>query len=148
MNDILKVVNKNIIYSHGLCKALCDHPRNLTDDQMKALKAVDGLFGITLAGSFIAKDRKERTVDNFMKHIKHAIDIMGIDNVCFGFDFMDYLDAFANSNIDAIPDATKTNVIVEGLRKMGLSEDDIDKITWKNFYDRYKHLVVMKGSKK
>ena len=146
--DILKVVNKNIIYSHGLCKALCDHPRNLTDDQMKALKAVDGLFGITLAGSFIAKEREERTVENFMKHIKHAIDIMGIDNVCFGFDFMDYLDAFANSNIDAVPDATKTNVIVEGLRKMGLSEDDIDKITWKNFYDRYKHLVVMKGSKK
>ena len=61
---------------------------------------------------------------------------------------MDYLDAFANSNIDAVPDATKTNVIVEGLRKMGLSEEDIDKITWKNFYDRYKHLVVMKGSKK
>ena len=30
---------------------------------------------------------------------------------------------------------------------MGLSDDDIDKITWKNFYDRYKHLVVLKGSK-
>ena len=145
--DILNVVHKNIIYSHGLCKALCDHPRNLTDDQMRTLKKVDGLFGITLADSFIAKEKENRTMDMFLKHIKHAIDIMGIDNVCFGFDFMDYLSAFANSNLVDVSDATKTNNIIIGLKKMGLSDDDIDKITWKNFYDRYKHLVVLKGSK-
>ena len=83
----------------------------------------------------------------FLKHIKHAIDIMGIDNVCFGFDFMDYLSAFANSNLVDVSDATKTNNIIIGLKKMGLSDEDIDKITWGNFYNRYKHLVIMKGNK-
>ena len=143
--DILNVVNKNIIYSHGLCKALCDHPRNLTDDQMRALKKVDGLFGITLADSFIAKEKENRTMDMFLKHIEHAIDIMGIDNVCFGFDFMDYLSAFANSNLVDVSDASKTNNIIIGLKKIGLSDTDIDKITWGNFYNRYQHLVVLKG---
>ena len=146
--DALKVVSKNIIYSHGLCKALCNHPRNLTDDQMKALKKVDGLFGITLADSFIAENKEERTMDKFLCHVKHAIDIMSINNVCFGFDFMDYLDAFANSNLKDVPDATKVDNIIKGLKKIGLNDEEIDKITWKNFYDRYKDMVVLRGQVK
>ena len=146
--DILNVVSKNIIYSHGLCKALCNHPRNLTDDQMRALKAKDGLFGITLASSFIAEDKDKRTMERFLEHIKHAISIMGIDNICFGFDFMDYLDAFANSNLVDIADATKLDNLIIGLKSIGLNDEEIDKITWSNFYNRYKHLVVLKGSKK
>lgn len=146
--EILDVVSKNIIYSHGLCKTLCNHPRNLTDDQMRALKAKDGLFGITLASSFISEDKSMRTMSKFLEHVKHAISIMGIDNVCFGFDFMDYLDAFANSNLEDISDATKLDNLITGLKSIGLNDEEIDKITWSNFYNRYKDLVVLKGSKK
>lgn len=143
--DALSVVSKNIIYSHGLTKKYCNHPRNLTDEQLLALKKVDGLFGITLASSFIAEDKTQRTMEMFLKHVKHAIDIMGIDNVCFGFDFMDYLSEFQNSNLNDVKDATCAYRIIEGLESLGLSDEDIEKVTWKNFYNRYKHLVVLKG---
>lgn len=135
--DALKVVNKNIIYSHGNCKSLCNHIRNVTDDQMRALKEVDGLLGLTLANNFVSSEKEEQTLDNFMKHIKHAIDIMGIDNVCFGFDFMDYLDDFPNSNLQEVNNATLSYRIIEGLENIGLSREDINKICYYNFYNRY-----------
>ena len=142
--DILSVVNKNIIYSHGNCKALCNHVRNVTDDQMRALKAVDGLLGLTLANNFIDSDKDKQTMARFLEHVKHAIDIMGIDNVCFGFDFMDYLSDFPNSNLEAVKDTTYTYRIIEGLKQIGLTDDEIDKVCYRNFYDRYKDKVVFK----
>ena len=142
--DILSVVNKNIIYSHGNCKALCNHVRNVTDEQMRALKAVDGLLGLTLANNFIDSDKDKQTMARFLEHVKHAIDIMGIDNVCFGFDFMDYLSDFPNSNLEAVKDTTYTYRIIEGLKQIGLTDDEIDKVCYRNFYDRYKDKVVFK----
>src|SRR5690554_3776752 len=88
--DVIGYTNKNIIASHSNIKELCDHPRNLTKEQLKHLKKVNGLLGLTLVGGFISSNKKERTLDNFLKHLEYAINIMGIDNVCFGFDFMDY----------------------------------------------------------
>lgn len=139
--DALKVVKKNIIYSHGLCKKYGNHVRNLNDEQLKALKDVDGLFGITLAASFINEDKEKRTFEVFMKHVKHIIDIMGVDNVCFGFDFMDYLNEFPNCNLVDIPDATFAFRAIDGLKSLGLSDEDIDKICYNNFYNRYGYLA-------
>lgn len=139
--DALKVVNKNIIYSHGLCKVYCDHPRNLTDEQLNALKEKNGLFGITLAKSFIAKEEEDRTFEMFKKHVRHAIDIMGVDNICFGFDFMDYLSEFPNSNLKDVSDATFSFRIIDMLEEMGFNSEDIDKMCYKNFFNRFGHLV-------
>ena len=141
--DALKVVNKNIIYSHGNVKKLCSHVRNVTDDQMKALKKVDGLLGLTLANNFVDKDENNQTLDRFLEHLKYAISIMGVDNVCFGFDFMDYLSDFPNSNLEEVKDATFAYRIIEGMQKIGLSEEDIDKICYQNFYRRYHDKIVM-----
>ncbi len=148
--DALKVVHKNIIYSHGNVKTLCDHPRNVTDDQMKALAKVDGLLGLTLANNFVDKEEQNQTLDRFLEHLKHAISIMGIDHICFGFDFMDYLSDFPNSNLEEVKDATFAYRIIEGMEKIGLSEEEIDKICYRNFYDRYQDKIIMtsEGKKK
>ena len=143
--DAINHVHKNIIYSHGNCKALCKHPRNVTDDQMRALKAKDGLLGLTLADNFIAEAKEERTMERFLEHVKHAINIMGIDNVCFGFDFMDYLSEFPNCNLTDVKDATLAYRIIEGLQSIGLTDEEIDKITYDNFYRRFKDKVVLRG---
>lgn len=142
--EALEVVNKNIIYSHGNCKALCEHIRNVTDDQMRALKEVDGLLGLTLANNFVSQNREEQTLDKFLDHVKHAIKIMGVDNVCFGFDFMDYLDDFPNSNLEEVNNATLAFRIIEGLEKIGLSREDIDKICYYNFFNRYQDKLYIK----
>jgi len=139
--DAIKTVNKNIIYSHGLTKKYCNHPRNLTDEQLVALREKDGLFGITLAASFIAEEKQNRTFEQFKKHVRHAIDIMGVDNICFGFDFMDYLSEFPNCNLVDVSDATFSYRIIEMLREMGYNSIEINKMCYDNFYRRYGHLV-------
>ena len=136
--EALNIVNKNIIYSHGLCKKYCGHCRNLTDDQMKALKNVNGLFGLTLANNFVNDDKDKQDLEHFLDHVDHAKEIMSIDNLCFGFDFMDYLSEFPNSNIEEVSDATKAYRIIEGLRRRGYTEEEIEKICFKNFYERFK----------
>ncbi len=143
--EALEVTSKNIIYSHGNCKALCDHVRNVTDDQMVALKKVDGLLGLTLANNFVSSNVKDQTLDKFLEHLKHAVSIMGIDNVCFGFDFMDYLSDFPNSNLEEVSNASLVYRIVDGLESIGYSKEDINKICFDNFYKRYKDKIVLRG---
>lgn len=140
--EALEIVDKNIIYSHGLCKKFCSHVRNLTDDQMKALKQKDGLFGLTLANNFVSDDKDKKDLSHFLDHVDHAKAIMGIDNLCFGFDFMDYLSEFPNSNIEEVSDATKAYRIIDGLRDRGYTEEEIEKICYKNFYERFKDKIA------
>ena len=142
--DALKVVNKNIIYSHGNCKSLCEHVRNVTDEQMKALKSVDGLLGLTLANNFVSSDKEEQTLAKFLEHVKHAIEIMGVDNICFGFDFMDYLDDFPNSNLEEVNNASLSYRIIEGLESIGLNTEEINKICYYNFYNRFNDKLYIK----
>lgn len=146
--DVLKVVNKNIIFSHGCVKDICSHRRNVTNEQMLALKAVDGLLGLTLAKNFVSPIEEEKDLAHFLNHLDRAVEVMGIDRVCFGFDFMDYLSEFPNDNIIDVPNATKAFRIIDGMRKRGYTEAEIEKICWSNFYNRYKDKVVLKGEKK
>ena len=80
-----------------------------------------------------------------MNHVDYAVSVMGIDNVCFGFDFMDYLSDFENANVSEVPDATKVHLIIEGMEKRGYSKEDIKKISWDNFYNRFKNKLFFKG---
>lgn len=143
--EALEVTNKNIIYSHGNCRALCNHVRNVTDEQMIALKKVDGLLGLTLANNFIASKEEEQTLDKFIEHIKYAIKFMGIDNVCFGFDFMDYLSDFPNSNLKDVNNASLVHVLIEAMEQAGFTSDEINKICYANFYNRFKDKIIMRG---
>ena len=137
--DVLKLTNKNIIYSHGNIRSLCDHKRNLNDAQLKALKEADGLLGLTLVGSFISKE--DKSIDMFIKHLEYAINVLGVDNVCLGLDFMDYLDDFPSSNTKEISKVTEIDVLIERLRVKGYSDNIIKKITFDNFYNRFKGKV-------
>ncbi len=142
--DVLEYTNKNIIYSHGCVKYLCDHRRNLTLDQMKALRKADGLFGLTLAKTFVSKNEDERDLEHFLNHVDEAVKVMDIDHVMFGFDFMDYLGDFPSANIKGVEDATLAHRIIEGLRNRGYSEEDIEKICYSNFMNRYsRHLIKL-----
>lgn len=85
--DALSISSKPIVCSHSNCKALCDVPRNLTDDQMRALAKRGGVAHITLYHGFLRNDSQEATVMDAMAHLEHAIDIMGIEHVGLGTDF-------------------------------------------------------------
>ena len=124
--DALKISKKPIVCSHSSCRALCDHPRNLTDDQMRALAQKDGVMQITLYPGFL-RTEGEATVEDVLAHLEHAIEVMGIDHVGIGTDFDGDggVRGFANSSY--IINFTRM------LLARGYSHNDISKIWGLNF---------------
>ena len=85
--DALDISAHPIVCSHSCCKALCDVPRNLTDDQMRALAAKGGVVHVTLYHGFLRSDEQEATVLDAIAHLEHAARVMGIEHVGIGTDF-------------------------------------------------------------
>ena len=85
--DALDISTQPIVCSHSNCKALCDVPRNLTDDQMRALAAKGGVVHVTLYHGFLRSDEQEATVLDAIAHLEHAARVMGIEHVGIGTDF-------------------------------------------------------------
>jgi membrane dipeptidase len=119
--DVLEVSEKPIIVSHANVRSRCDHPRNLTDAQIKALAARGGVLGITFVPDFV--DRSKPSLDRVLDHIEHVIQIGGPDCVGFGSDF----DGFQGC-LPGLEHAGRMGNLGAGLRKRGYSEADIAKI--------------------
>ena len=85
--DALDISTKPIVCSHSNCKALCDVPRNLTDDQLRALAAKGGVAHVTLYHGFLRNERCEASIMDAIAHLEHAIKIMGVEHVGLGSDF-------------------------------------------------------------
>lgn len=139
--DIYNVTTKPFIASHSNSRALCNVPRNLTDDQIKAIGEKGGIVGINAFNEFIHLDREKRTVDYLINHIEHIADLIGIDHIALGFDFFEYIgndtsDTFIEDpyvGTVGIEDISKGNNLVLKLQERGFSKEDIEKIGYKNF---------------
>ncbi len=75
-----------VLVSHACCRSVFDTPRNLSDEQLRSLAAADGLLGVMAIP--LAVDTDNRTIDRLVDHIRHAVDIMGVERVGLGADFM------------------------------------------------------------
>ena len=124
--DALEISNTPIVCSHSSARALCDHPRNLTDDQMRALAAKGGVCQITLYHGFLKKDG-QATILDAMQHLDHAIQVMGIDHVGLGTDFD------GDGGICGLANASELTNFTRQLLDHRYSEDDIQKIWGGNF---------------
>ena len=82
---LARLAGAPVICSHAACRALNDHPRNLTDEQLRALADGGGIFGLMLHPLAIGSE--QRTLDRVVDHLEHAAGVVGIDRVCFGGDF-------------------------------------------------------------
>ena len=124
--DALDISQTPIVCSHSSCRALCDHPRNLTDDQMRRLAAKGGVMQVTLYNGFLVKDG-EATILDAMRHLEHAISIMGIDHVGLGTDFD------GDGGIRGLRDSSELLQFTRQLLARRYSEQDIQKIWGGNF---------------
>ena len=84
--DALEVSQKPIVCSHSSARALCNHPRNLTDEQMKALAQKGGVAQVTMYNGFLRTDG-QATIQDAVEHLNHMVNIMGIEHVGIGTDF-------------------------------------------------------------
>ena len=119
--DALEISKTPIVCSHSNAKALCDVPRNLTDEQMKALAAKGGVCQITLYNGFLRTDGKA-CIDDAMAHLYHAIDVMGIDYVGLGTDFD------GDGGVPGLADASELINFTKALLRRRFSEEDMAKI--------------------
>lgn len=124
--DTLALSSKPVIVSHANCRTLCEHQRNLSDSQIKALAQTQGVLGITFVAEFVAKDA---SIENVVEHIDHACQIVGdCLHVGLGSDFDG-----ADKMPKGLEDVTKVPNIISLLRKKGYKEQDIEKIMGGNF---------------
>ena len=119
--DAIDISTTPIVCSHSNCRALCDHPRNLTDDQLRALAKAGGLAHITCYPGFLQKNG-EATILDAIAHLHHVIDIMGIDHVGIGTDFD------GDGGVPGINDASEVINFTIQLLRQRYSEEDIRKI--------------------
>ena len=119
--DALEISRTPIVCSHSNCKALCDVPRNLTDDQLRALAKAGGVAQITLYHGFLRKE-SEADIYDALAHLAHAIEVMGIDHVGIGTDFD------GDGGIRGLADASELINFTTHLLKKKYTLDDITKI--------------------
>ena len=125
--DALDISATPIVCSHSSARALCDHPRNLTDDQMRALAKVNGVAQITLYPGFLRENASEACILDALDHLNHAVDIMGVDHVGIGTDF---------DGDGGVPGCASASELINFTRLLlakRYNEHDIAKIWGENF---------------
>ncbi|MCR2044406.1 dipeptidase [Anaerosalibacter massiliensis] len=147
--DIYENTTKPFIASHSNCRALCNVKRNLSDEQLKAIRERDGFIGLNSFNEFVHLDKDKQDLKHLVNHLDHMVEIMGVDHVGFGFDFFDFLennttDDFVEGNTIGtlgFENASKTHNLIEEMKNRGYSKEDIEKISYKNFYRIIEELI-------
>src|SRR5690606_39335822 len=112
---VLEVSSRPVIASHSNARALCDHVRNLTDDQIRALAANGGVMGLTFCPPFV--DPYKADVDRVVDHALHVLDLVGPDHLGLGSDFDGILETPSG-----LEDATRFPRLTEAPLRRGLDQ--------------------------
>jgi microsomal dipeptidase-like Zn-dependent dipeptidase/gamma-glutamyl-gamma-aminobutyrate hydrolase PuuD len=125
--DVLKLTTVPVICSHSSAKALCNHDRNLTDEQLVALAKNGGVAQVCILNMYINNDRKSASLADVIEHIDYMVKVAGIDHVGIGSDFDG-----GGGLIGLEADNDLLQITVKLLEK-GYSEEEIAKIWGGNF---------------
>ena len=121
-----------VIASHSNCYSLCKNKRNLDDEQILAIKRLDGIIGLVSYGPFINKKEKDLE-ENFLKHIRYVEDLIGIDNIAVATDNMDFAKELFNIDEDiSLYNHKNIKSKLTKLLSSYYNEDEINKILFKN----------------
>ena len=138
-----------VLVSHAACRAVNDHPRNVTDEQLRALADRDGLLGLMLHP--LAIDHERRTVDRVIDHLEHAAATIGVGHICLGGDFVARISRElpptpepadglmppglgVGSSIEGLAGPEDYPALDEKLADRGWSAEDIEAVTHRNLF--------------
>lgn len=160
MADTIAASREPVIISHTCCKALYDHERNTTDENMRACADRGGLVGITQMRPFMTR-QIDNAVHVYYEHIEHAINVAGSDHVCIGSDrdhrrlvlteeYLDELKREEGENFDRamwplyfeeLNGPRRMETIWDGLASRGLAEDQLEKLFGTNLHRLYSEVI-------
>ena len=126
--DVASISRKPFIASHSNCRALCRHPRNLTDDMLRILGEKGGVAGLNFGPEFLddTPGNEHSSLEAMSAHVRHVIQYGGIECAAIGTDF-DGIEG----QLD-IGSADKMQLLFHQLHRDGLTEGQIEKIAYKN----------------
>lgn len=132
--EVLAQATRPVIASHSNVKALCDHPRNLNDEQLLALILMDGRIGITYVPWFVSASG-QASIDDILRHIEHVCELGGERQLMLGSDF-DGIDRY----VDGLTHPVETTKLLDAMLQR-YSAGQVDGFASGNAY-RYltKHL--------
>lgn len=160
MADTIAASKDPVITSHSCCKALFEHNRNTTDENIRAIADKGGLFGVTQMRPFMTHEI-DNAVHYYYQHIEHAINVAGIDHVCIGSDrdhrrlvlTQEYLDElkreegenFVRSEwplyFEELNGPRRMETIWDGLASRGMKQGDLEKLFGLNLLRLYTEVV-------
>ncbi len=132
--DVLENTKNPIIASHSNARAVCSHPRNMTDEMIEALAENGGVMGMNFAPSFVHPTNA--TLGGVVDHIDHIIELVGPNHVGLGSDF----DGIP-STPTGLEDASKIPGITRELLNRGYSREDVEKILGGNHLRLFKKVI-------
>lgn len=131
MLQVVSLSEKPVIASHSSIRALCDHPRNLDDTQLMALKENGGLIQITALDAFLLKGggsaHLKVTLQEMIEHIGYAVKKIGIKHVGVSSDFE------GGGGIVGWSHAGETHLLIQALFDYGFDSSEVSALCGKNF---------------
>ncbi len=126
---VMKITTKPVIASHSCSKAICNHKRNLSDKQIKLIADRKGMIGVNFYKDFLDNYINKSDIKCLVKHIRHICDIGGKDCVGLG---SDYDGMKKDKVVTGLEDNSKLQNLYNYFKKENFTDEDIDKIMWKN----------------
>ena len=135
--DIMDTSNGLVIATHSNVYNLCNHPRNLKDEQIKAIAAKKGLIGMNAYPPFIKEKNLVVNVDELARHAAYIKDLVGIEVLACGFDFMDFWPGYEDKYIEEMKNASEVQSFIQALKNHHFSDEEIERIAYKIVIERF-----------
>jgi membrane dipeptidase len=129
VSDVLALAQETggvVIATHSNARALCDHPRNLSDDQLRGIAATGGIIGLNFHSPFVVRGRPAALAD-VVRQALHLVRVAGVEHVALGADFEGGI-----RPARGLEDASHFPVLARALASAGLSERAVRKVFSEN----------------
>jgi len=129
VEDVLTLAREThgvVVATHSNARAICHHPRNLTDAQLRAIAATGGVIGVNLHSPFVVRGRPA-TLGDVVRQVLHLVKVAGADHVAIGADFEGGIRPAAG-----LSDASHFPELAAALAHAGLTENAIRRVFSEN----------------